>query len=266
MALLGFLSLVGCTTVSETGRKQFNIVSGGEEAKLGLSAFDDMKKQVPISKDSAANALVQKVGNKIASVASASMPNAQWEFVVFESKEANAFCLPGGKIGVYTGILPITRDEAGLATVISHEVAHAVAHHGSERMSQGVALQTGGKVVGALSANTQPITQTAIGALYGLGSQLGYALPHSRLQESEADHIGLKFMARAGYNPEAAVDFWKRFSAFNEKAGGGGTPWFLRTHPVDAKRIEDIQKWLPEARQEMGGKGAGAKGSDVIGK
>lgn len=251
--LLGCVLFVGCTTVGETGRRQFNIVSAGEEMKLGLTAFNEMKQQVPISKDVAANALVQKVGKKIAAVASSSLPDAQWEFVVFDSKEANAFCLPGGKIGVYTGILPITKDEAGLATVISHEVAHAVAHHGAERMSQGIAVQAGGQVVGALSASAQPITQTAIGALYGLGSQLGYALPHSRLQESEADHIGLKYMARAGYNPEAAVDFWKRFSAFNEGTSGGGTPWFLRTHPVDSKRIQDIQGWIPEARREMGG-------------
>ena len=251
--LLGCVLFVGCTTVGETGRRQFNIVSAGEEMKLGLTAFNEMKQQVPISKDVAANALVQKVGKKIAAVASSSLPDAQWEFVVFDSKEANAFCLPGGKIGVYTGILPITKDEAGLATVISHEVAHAVAHHGAERMSQGIAVQAGGQVVGALSASAQPVTQTAIGALYGLGSQLGYALPHSRLQESEADHIGLKYMARAGYNPEAAVDFWKRFSAFNEGTSGGGTPWFLRTHPVDSKRIQDIQRWIPEARREMGG-------------
>ena len=175
--LLGCVLFVGCTTVGETGRRQFNIVSAGEEMKLGLTAFNEMKQQVPISKDVAANALVQKVGKKIAAVASSSLPDAQWEFVVFDSKEANAFCLPGGKIGVYTGILPITKDEAGLATVISHEVAHAVAHHGAERMSQGIAVQAGGQVVGALSASAQPVTQTAIGALYGLGSQLGYALP-----------------------------------------------------------------------------------------
>ncbi|MEO6183178.1 MAG: M48 family metallopeptidase, partial [Verrucomicrobiota bacterium] len=191
---------------------------------------------------------------KIAEVAGSSLPNAQWEFVVFESKEANAFCLPGGKIGVYTGILPITQDEAGLATVISHEVAHAVAHHGAERMSEAKAMALGGQAVSALSANAQPITQSGFGLAYGIVAKVGRELPHSRLQETEADHIGLKFMTRAGYDPESAVDFWKRFSAFNEKAGGSGTPAFLRTHPVDSKRIADLQKWIPEVKKEVGGK------------
>ncbi|MEO6033726.1 MAG: M48 family metallopeptidase [Verrucomicrobiota bacterium] len=264
VAFLVFVSLVGCTTVSETGRKQFNIVSGDQEMKLGLTSFDQMKKEVPVSKDAAANALVQRVGQKIAAVAE--LTGAQWEFVVFESKEANAFCLPGGKVGVYTGILPITKDEAGLATVIGHEVAHAVAHHGAERMSQAKVVQGGEKIVGALSANATPITQQAVGLAYGLTSQVGVLLPFSRAQESEADHIGLKYMARAGYDPSAAVEFWQRFSEFSGKAGGSSMPALLRTHPVDSKRIEDLKKWLPEAQAELGGKTTGAKGSDVIGK
>lgn len=265
LSLVGVALLAGCTTVKETGRRQLNFVSAGEEAKLGLTAFTEMKKEVPISKDPSANALVQKVGKKIAAIAGPQMPDAQWEFVVFESKEANAFCLPGGKIGVYSGILPITKDEAGLATVISHEVAHAVAHHGAERMSEATALQAGGQLVGALSANTQPITQSVVGLAYGVGAKLGRELPHSRHQESEADHIGLKFMTRAGYEPEAAVDFWTRFSAFNDKAGGSSTPAFLRTHPVDSERIADLKKWIPEVKAEVSGSGT-AKGSEVIGK
>ncbi len=252
--LIATVWLTGCTTVKETGRHQLNFVSAGDEAKLGLTAFDEMKQQVPISKDPAANALVQKVGKKIAAIAGPDMPDAQWEFVVFESKEANAFCLPGGKIGVYTGILPISQDEAGLATVISHEVAHAVAHHGAERMSEAKAMALGGQAISALSTNSQPIIQSGVGLAYGLVTKVGRELPHSRLQESEADHIGLKFMARAGYNPESAVDFWKRFSAYNEKAGGDNTPAFLRTHPVDSKRVADIQKWIPEVKKEISGK------------
>lgn len=253
--MLGFALLVGCTTVSETGRKQFNIVSEDQEMQLGLTSFNEMKKELPISKDAAANALVQKVGKKISAVAA--LPGAQWEFVVFESKEANAFCLPGGKVGVYSGILPITKDEAGLATVIGHEVAHAVAHHGAERMSQATLVQGGGQIVGALSANAQPITQQAVGLAYGLGTQVGILLPYSRTQESEADFIGLKYMARAGYDPSAAVDFWQRFSEHSAQAGGSSTPAIFRTHPVDSKRIEDLKGWLPEARKEMPGKGAG---------
>src|SRR5205809_1693025 len=139
--------LVNCATEPITGRRQLNLVSSGQEMELGLTTFDKLKKETPISRDPAVNARVQKVGKRIAAVAP--LPNAQWEFVVFESKEANAFCLPGGKVGIYTGILPITKDEAGLATVIGHEVAHAVAHHGAERMSEALLIQTGSSVLGA---------------------------------------------------------------------------------------------------------------------
>jgi predicted Zn-dependent protease len=256
--------LIGCYTNPVTGRAELNLVSPQQEMQLGLGEFDKMKKEVPISKDPAANALLQKVGKKIAATAQKDMPNAQWEFVVFESKEANAFCLPGGKIGVYTGILPITKNEAGLATVLGHEVAHATAHHAAERMSEGMLLDTGSQIAGALSASAKPITQNVVAAAFGLGGPLLVQLPHSRKQESEADHMGLIYMARAGYDPAAAVDFWKRFSAYTAQAGGSGTPAFLRTHPVDSVRIEQIQKWIPEARQKMGGKAA--SGSDVIGK
>jgi len=243
--LLAPLLFSGCTTVPETGRKQLNVMSPSEEMQLGLTSFDQMKKEVPISKDAAANALVQKVGKRIAAVAQ--LPGAQWEFVVFESKEANAFCLPGGKVGVYTGILPITKDEAGLATVIGHEVAHAVARHGGERMTEAMGIESVGQILGSTMANSK--WQAAVVTAYGAGTQLGVALPHSRLQESEADHIGVLYMARAGYNPEAAVGFWERFAEYNRQ-GGAGTPWFLRTHPVDEVRIQQLKDWLPEAKQQ----------------
>ncbi|MCI0745134.1 MAG: M48 family metallopeptidase [Verrucomicrobia subdivision 3 bacterium] len=237
----------GCATVSETGRKQLILLSPGEEAQLGVTSFNEMKKEVPISKDPAANALLQRVGQRIAAVSS--LTNAQWEFVVFESPEPNAFCLPGGKVGIYTGILPITKDEAGLATVVGHEVAHAAARHGAERLSNQMLLQTGGQVLGSAVSAADPRWQTAAGAVYGLGANLGYALPHSRAQESEADRIGLLYMARAGYEPDAAVGFWERFAEVNRKSGSG-TPWFLRTHPLDETRIKRIKEWLPEARRE----------------
>src|ERR1043166_6637493 len=162
-SLAGLVLWSGCTTNPVTGRKELTgLVSPQQELQLGIQSFDQMKKEVPIDRDPAANALVQRVGKRLAAVASKDMANAQWEFVVFDSPEANAFCLPGGKVGVYTGILPLTKDEAGLATVIGHEVAHATSHHGAERMSQATLLQAGGEVVGALSANTKPITQTAV--------------------------------------------------------------------------------------------------------
>src|SRR5438876_5337051 len=179
-----------------TGSKHLNFVSAGEEDQLGLTSFEKMKQETPISRDPAANALVQKVGRRIAAVASKDLPNAQWEFVVFDSKEMNAFCLPGGKVGVYAGILPITRDEDGLATVLGHETAHAAAHHGGEQMSRAMAMQAGGEVVGSYVGSAAPQWQNAANIVYGLGSQLAIALPHSRKQESEADDIGLMYMAR----------------------------------------------------------------------
>jgi predicted Zn-dependent protease len=244
-AAVAVLALGGCETVPETGRSQFNLLSSSQEMQLGFSAFQQMKQEMPVSKDPAVNDLVQRVGKRIAAVAQ--LPNAQWEFVVFESKDANAFCLPGGKVGVYTGILPITKDEGGLATVLGHEVAHAVARHGGERMSTAMGLQAVGVALGAA------VGGGAYGAVaqqaYGLGAQLGVALPHSRSQEAEADHIGLLYMARAGYDPEAAVAFWQRFAEYNKRSGGG-TPWFLRTHPLDEDRIANLKKLMPQAKAQ----------------
>lgn len=244
--LATLLLLAGCLTVPETGRRQVMLISSQQEMQLGFSAFQQMKKSTPVSRDPAVNAMVQRVGRRIAAVAN--LPGAQWEFVVFDSKEANAFCLPGGKVGVYSGILSITKDEAGLATVIGHEIAHAVARHGAERMSEGLLLQTGGSLIGAGLSHSDPRTQVLVMTAYGLGAQVGRALPHSRAQESEADHIGLIYMARAGYDPEAAVGFWQRFSDYSRTHGGSGTPTFLRTHPLDTVRIQQIQQWMPEAK------------------
>jgi predicted Zn-dependent protease len=253
VCVVSLFVLTGCQTVPVTGRSQLNLISQGQEMQLGLTSFNEIKQQTKVSADAAVNALVQKVGKRIAAVAAADMPNAQWEFVVFESKEANAFCLPGGKVGVYAGILPVTRDEAGLATVIGHEIAHAVARHGAERMSEAMLMQTGGALLGAgmQVADTDPRWKAAAVMAYGLGTQVGRALPHSRNQESEADEIGLIYMARAGYDPGAAVDFWKRFAEFNAKQGGGATLAFLRTHPTDEARIRRIQELLPKARAEL---------------
>jgi predicted Zn-dependent protease len=245
----------GCTTVPVTCRSQLNLMSPSQEMQLGLASFEETKKQVAISQNATAMALVLKVGQRIAAVAAADMPKAQWEFVVFESKEANAFCLPGGKVGVYAGILPITTDEAGLAAVLGHEVAHAVARHGGERMSEALVVQAGGSVLGIGLANSDPRLQAAAQLAYGVGAKVGVELPHSRAQESEADHIGLFYMARAGYEPEQAVKFWERFAAFNQQQGGE-TPWFLRTHPLDEVRIKQLKEWIPAARAQVPAAGA----------
>jgi len=237
----------GCVT-NEAGRQQLMLISGNEEMQLGLNSFSQMKKEVPISNDAAAGEMVRRVGQRIKSAVN--LPEAQWEFVVFESKEANAFCLPGGKIGVYTGILPIVKDDAGLATVLGHEVAHATLHHGAERMSRALASQLLGQGLGAAVNAADPRWTAAFGRLYGVGSQVGVELPHSRYQESEADHRGLIYMARAGYNPQEAVAFWERFAAYIKQAGGSSTPIFLRTHPDDGTRIQQLKSWMEEAKAE----------------
>jgi predicted Zn-dependent protease len=242
------LVLAGCSTVPVTGRHELNFVSADQEMALGLSSFDQLKKDTPINHDPQVNAFVQSVGQRVAQVAAKDLPDAKWEFVVFESSEANAFCLPGGKVGVYTGILPITSNEAGLATVLGHEIGHAVAHHGASRMSQEELTQAFGQVVNSSVSTADPKVQGLVSVAYGLGAKLGVELPYSRSQESEADHIGLVYMARAGYDPSEAVAFWQRFAKYNEQNGGNGTPTFLRTHPVDAVRIKQLQQWLPEAQ------------------
>ena len=248
--LVTALSQTSCVTSKETGRSQLILVSSQQEMTLGFQSFSEMKKGTPISKDAAANAMVQRVGKRIAAVAD--LPGAQWEFVLFESKELNAFCLPGGKVGVYSGILAVTKDEAGLAAVLGHEVAHAVLRHGNERMSRAMAWQAGGSILSAgLSISAaDPRAALALQQAYGVGSQVGGELPHSRLQESEADHVGLRYMARAGYDPESSLAFWTRFAGLNS-GQSGGTPGFLRTHPTDETRIRQIQQWLPEAKAQF---------------
>lgn len=244
------IALSGCTTVPVTGRQGLNLVSTSQEVQLGLSSFEQLKQETPISKDPQMNAALQRVGMQIAKVATKDMPEAQWEFVVFESQEPNAFCLPGGKVGVYTGIFPIAKTEAGLATVIGHEVAHATARHGAERMSRQMVLAGGQEVVKAgVGTRLDPASQQLALMAYGLGAQVGLELPFSRAQELEADRIGLTYMARAGYDPAQAVEFWQRFSELDK--GGDSTPAFLRTHPMDKERIQDLKKWLPEAEAEF---------------
>ena len=247
---LGVLLLASCTTVPVTGRHELNFVSADQEMALGLSSFEEVKKQTPISHDPALNALVQRVGERVARVAGKDLPNAKWEFVVFDSTEANAFCLPGGKVGVYTGILPITKTDAGLATVLGHEIGHAVAHHGASRMSEAMLSQAGGQALNSALSTSDPRWQSAAALAYGVGSKVGVELPYSRAQESEADHIGLVYMARAGYDPKEAVAFWQRFAEYNKQQGGGSTLSFLRDHPVDSVRIKQLQDWLPEAQSE----------------
>ena len=245
-----FLGLQACETVPETGRSQLLLISPDKEMKLGFSEFEKLKQQTPISRNKELTEMVNRVGRRIARVAK--LPGERWEFVLFdEPRTVNAFCLPGGKVGIYTGILPITRNEAGLATVMAHEVAHAVARHGGERISEGLLVQLGGKVVSVLASEKSVETQALINSSYGIGSQVGVMLPHSRKQELEADHIGLLYMARAGYPPDEAITFWQRFSKHNGKKNNSRVAEFFSTHPVDNTRINELKKLLPLARQEF---------------
>jgi predicted Zn-dependent protease len=247
LGLAAFLAAaaVACETVPVTGRRQLQLVSASEEAQLGLTTYQQILKKSKVSTDPELNALVTRVGSRIAAVAE--RPDFQWEYRVIEDKQANAFALPGGKIAVYTGILPITRDEAGLAAVLAHEVAHVTARHGGERMSQQLATQVGVNVLGVaagVAVGDPGATRLAAAAL-GLGAQYGVILPFSRAHESEADHIGLIYMAKAGYDPRAARDLWVRMAAAAK--GGERPPEFMSTHPSEETRIEQIEAWLPKA-------------------
>jgi predicted Zn-dependent protease len=238
--------LSSCATVPETGRSQLRLISAEQETQLGLTEFDKLKKSTPVSKDSGKQKMLEQVGRRVAAVVQ--LPGAQWEFVLFDQPdEPNAFCLPGGKVGVYTGILPITQGEAGLATVIGHEVAHAVARHGAERISEQLLIQAGGQTLDAVLARRSPQWRGVVLGAYGIGSEVGVVLPHSRAQELEADRLGLLYMARAGYDPREAIAFWKRFEAYQQKRGEGKPMEFLSTHPLDETRIKALEQYMPQA-------------------
>ena len=242
--LLFSLLLASCVTVPGTDRSQLILISTSEEHSLGAREFNKLKTTVPISQDSEIRKLISRVGNNISKVAP--LPGAQWEFVAFNEPETpNAFCLPGGKVGIYTGILPVTHNEAGLAAVMGHEVAHAVARHGAERLSQAMLLQFGGVLISQVIGEDDPATRETVLAAYGIGSTIGVVLPHSRSNELEADKLGMLYMAKAGYDPNEAIEFWKRFKNF--KGNRNKTPAFLSTHPLDDTRIAQLQKMLPEA-------------------
>lgn len=250
-----------CGSVPVTGRKQLNLVSNQEVLTLSLQQYQQFIKSAPISTDKKNTALVQKVGRNIANAVETYLKNNgyadelssyAWEFNLVKSSDVNAFCMPGGKIVVYEGILPYTQDETGLAVVLGHEVAHAVAKHANERMSQQMMTEYGTAAIGTALGGTSAGVQQAAAAAIGLGSQYGILLPYSRKQELEADKLGLIFMAMAGYNPSQAAAFWTRMSQ-----QGTSTPEFMSTHPSDNTRIQQIEKDLPEAMKYYNG-GTGA--------
>jgi predicted Zn-dependent protease len=249
-AVLGaivLLSFSGCDTVQITGRRQFLLVGENTEVEMGVEAYKQALEKAQVSTDKAQIDLVRRVGMRIAEATQKS--DYKWEFTVIEDpKTVNAWCLPGGKVAVYTGILQVTQDEAGLATVLGHEVSHAIARHGAERMTQNILFKGGETALSMALQNRDPkVVNTVMGA-FGLGSQYGFVLPFGRKQESEADRLGLIYMARAGYDPEQAVEFWKRMSALG--ASSAQPPEFFSTHPSHEHRVRDLQKWMSEAKAE----------------
>lgn len=245
-ASLGGLSICGCfngcKTAPITGRRQMMFYPEQQEVAMGKQSFTDVVSKEVASTNSRFQLLVERVGRRIADVSGHS--EYEWETKVVASEEQNAFCLPGGKIVVYEGILPVCENEAGLAVVMSHEVAHVLARHGGERMSQTAAvngIQTG---VGYLLRNKEQVTQELWNRAYGISSNYGFLLPYSRKHETEADHIGLMLMAQAGYDPVEAPRFWARFGAAGQSAK---PPEFLSTHPSDSRRATDLEKLLPQA-------------------
>ncbi len=232
--------------VPVTGRRSLAVVPDKKVDAQSAEAYRELIAGAKLSGDPAAVDMVRRVGARIAAVSN--RPDFQWEYnLIDDPATVNAFCMPGGKVAVYTGILPVTRDETGLAVVMGHEVAHAIAKHGAERISQAMALSAGQKLVGQLTKDAQAQTKAAVNAAYGIGANVGLALPYGRMQESEADRIGLVYMAKAGYDPREAAAFWGRMGALG---GGKQPPQFLSTHPSHETRIKDIQKWLPEALAE----------------
>ncbi len=248
-----FVLILSCQTVPITGRQQISLIPSENVLGMSYTNYSEFISKNKVIADSREAHMVKSVGVNIQNAVERYFTNTnmsdqlsgyKWEFNLVENKEINAWCMPGGKVVVYSGILPVTKDETGLAIVMGHEIAHAIARHGDERLSQGLLAQMGGAALSTALSQKPKETQELFLSAYGLGAQVGVLLPYSRLQESEADRLGLIFMAMAGYDPHPAVDFWKRMSASKQ---GALPPEFLSTHPADESRIKNIQKLMPEA-------------------
>jgi len=245
-----------CTQVAITGRKQLNIVPDSMMNSMALQSYNEFLAANKLSNNAGQTRMVKDVGARIQKAVekycaenglSSRIQDYRWEFNLVEDPNVNAWCMPGGKVVVYTGLLTVTQNEAGLAVVMGHEIAHAIARHGSERMSQGLLVDLGGMALSEALANKPQQTKDLFMKSYGIGTQVGVLLPYSRLHENEADRMGLIFMAMAGYNPNEAVSFWERMVAANK---GQPRPLeLLSTHPADSTRINNIKRLIPEAMQ-----------------
>lgn len=252
LVIVAAFLMQSCSTVAVTGRKQLNLVSDSEVLTASLTQYSDYMKTAKKSTNSKQTAQVVRVGKKIAAATekyltdngmSNELKNFSWEFSLVQSDEVNAFCMPGGKIVVYEGLLSVAQTEAELATVIGHEIGHAVAKHSNERMSQQIMTQYGMAILSEALSQKSAAVQTVATSVFGLGAQVGIMLPYSRKHEYEADYMGIVFMEIAGYDSESALDFWTKMAAGSSNAND-----FLSTHPSDSKRIAEIKRRIPEAQ------------------
>ena len=244
--------LASCSTVPITGRRQVSLFSSAEMSGMSLKAYGEFLGKHKLSDNVEQTKMVKRAGHRIQKAVEEffaerkdvdRLKGFQWEFNLIESKDVNAWCMPGGKVAVYTGILPVTQTERGLAVVMGHEIAHAVANHGNERMSQKLFAAAGAAVLDEALANKPKQTRDLFLAAFGAGASIGFLLPYSRVHESEADRLGVIFMAMAGYDPREAPRFWERMAAMSK---GGRAPEFLSTHPAHETRIENLTKLVNE--------------------
>jgi len=252
--IIAILILAGCALNLVTGRNQLSLVKESDLQLMATQQYNTFltENKVLNSGNNRDAATVDRVGARIANAITkyydteekqSVLQGYKWEFNTVESKDINAWCMPGGKVVVYTGLLPVTQNDAALAVVMGHEIAHSVAKHGNERMSQGMVQQMGGMALEVALAQKPQETRDLFLATYGIGSQVGAILPWSRQQETEADQYGLIFSAMAGYDPREAMSFWQRMA----NAGGGSPPEFLSTHPSDETRLRKLERFIPEA-------------------
>ncbi len=251
--LLGILLLLsGCSEVEITGRKQFNIVPDSTMNSMSFQSYGEFLSQNKLSTNTEQAQMVKRIGGRIQNAVEEycktnciedRLAGYEWEFNLVEDPNVNAWCMPGGKVVVYTGILPIAQGETGLAVVMGHEIAHAFAKHGAERMTHGLLVQMGGIALSTAMKDRPELTKNLFMQSYGISTKLG-VLKYSRTHENEADHLGLIFMAMAGYNPEEAIVFWQRMA---EQKKGAKPLEFLSTHPADETRIQNLKNLLPDA-------------------
>lgn len=250
--LISSYTLHSCYSNPVTGRRTLNLADESSMRQMANTQYASFLASNPAVKGTRDAEMVQRIGTRMAAAVEQYLASKgqkdmisgyQWEFNLVNNNQVNAWCMPGGKVVVYSGLLPVAQNEAGLAVVMGHEIAHAIARHSNERMSQQMAAEGIGEVLSVAVSSKSAVTQNIFGGLYGLTAQ-GTILKYGRDQESEADQMGLIFMAMAGYNPNTAIDFWQRMSA---ASGGAKTPELLSTHPSDARRVSQIKQWIPNA-------------------